>query len=375
MSAHLDLEPIADATVRYEAWLARHMTLVPDDLATKHAKMAASPFMFLRATFYRWMQLWPRVCPEFADAKTVLGVGDLHIENFGTWRDAEGRLIWGVNDFDEAYALPYALDLVRLAVSALLAVREGVVHTPEADLCALMLDGYQKGLKQGAKPFVLGEKAGWLRDLALQDLRDPQRFAAKMHALEPAPYSIARKVRQALASTMPERGLKLSLRHRVAGLGSLGRPRVVGVADWYGGLVVREAKPLAPSAAFWAAGRQGSRVLQYDEIVRRAERCPDPYVQMRGRWIVRRLAADTSSIDVERLPKGKERKLFAAMGHETANVHLGSARGAIRRDLAGRPKGWLEDAAQRMLDATLEDWKAWKAATPPAAAAVVEKAA
>jgi len=32
----------------------------------------------------------------------VLAVGDLHVENFGTWRDAEGRLIWGVNDFDES---------------------------------------------------------------------------------------------------------------------------------------------------------------------------------------------------------------------------------------------------------------------------------
>ena len=45
------------------------------------------------------------------------GVGDLHVENFGTWRDVEGRLVWGVNDFDEAYALPYTNDLVRLVAS------------------------------------------------------------------------------------------------------------------------------------------------------------------------------------------------------------------------------------------------------------------
>src|SRR5260370_32652719 len=47
----------------------------------------------------------------------VLAVGDLHVENFGTWRDAEGRLTWGVNDFDEAYPLPYTIDLARLATS------------------------------------------------------------------------------------------------------------------------------------------------------------------------------------------------------------------------------------------------------------------
>ena len=47
-----------------------------------------------------------------------LAIGDLHVENFGTWRDKEGRLIWGVDDFDEAYSLPYTHDLVRLAASA-----------------------------------------------------------------------------------------------------------------------------------------------------------------------------------------------------------------------------------------------------------------
>ncbi len=62
-----------------------------------------SPFAFMRATFYRWVQLWKDQCRVEAAAPSVLAVGDLHIENFGTWRDAEGRLIWGVNDFDEAH--------------------------------------------------------------------------------------------------------------------------------------------------------------------------------------------------------------------------------------------------------------------------------
>jgi uncharacterized protein (DUF2252 family) len=51
------------------------------------------------------MQAWPEVCPDLAKAPKVLAVGDLHVENFGTWRDVEGRLVWGINDFDEAAAL------------------------------------------------------------------------------------------------------------------------------------------------------------------------------------------------------------------------------------------------------------------------------
>src|SRR5947207_681645 len=109
---------IAKSTERYEKWLGKHLTLLPHDLRLKHERMASGAFPFLRGTFYRWMQLWPELCPEFRTAPCVLAVGDLHLANFGTWRDSEGRLIWGINDFDEASRLPYICDLVRLAASA-----------------------------------------------------------------------------------------------------------------------------------------------------------------------------------------------------------------------------------------------------------------
>jgi len=68
---------------------------VRSDVALKHQHMAESPFAFFRATFYRWLQQWHKRCDDIARAPKVLAVGDLHIENFGTWRDEEGRLIWG----------------------------------------------------------------------------------------------------------------------------------------------------------------------------------------------------------------------------------------------------------------------------------------
>ena len=80
--------------------------------------MAQDALSFLCATFYRWAQLFPALCAKLARAPKVLGIGDLHVENYGTWRDAEGRLVWGINDFDEACPLPYTNDLVRLATSA-----------------------------------------------------------------------------------------------------------------------------------------------------------------------------------------------------------------------------------------------------------------
>src|ERR1700721_844902 len=115
---------IVKATRKYEDWLRLRLRIVEPDLRIKHEQMAAALFPFFRGTFYRWVQLWPEVCAEQNRVPQILGVGDLHVENFGTWRDSDGRLMWGVNDFDEACPFPYTMDLVRLATSALLAIRE-----------------------------------------------------------------------------------------------------------------------------------------------------------------------------------------------------------------------------------------------------------
>src|SRR4051812_37809931 len=93
---------IKESTDQYEAWLASHITIVQKDLRAKHEEMAEDLFCFARATFYRWMQLFPELCEKACEAPRVLAVGDLHVANYGSWRDAEGRLIWGINDFDEA---------------------------------------------------------------------------------------------------------------------------------------------------------------------------------------------------------------------------------------------------------------------------------
>src|SRR5215471_1443679 len=153
--------------------MSARIKIVKPDLAHKHAAMAESPFVFLRGTFYRWCQLWPKVCHQLIHAPIVPSVGDLHIENFGTWRDLEGRLVWGVNDVDEACRMPYTNDLVRLATSATLAARHGRLDRTARDLCDAVLDGYTAAIEAQGRPFVLAERRQWLSGLALNRLRDP----------------------------------------------------------------------------------------------------------------------------------------------------------------------------------------------------------
>ena len=350
------------ATHRFEDWLSRHITIVRPDLRLKHRNMADALFPFLRATFYRWMQVWPEVCPDLAKAPRLLAVGDLHVENFGTWRDIEGRLVWGVNDFDEAAVFPYTLDLVRLATSAALAVAEGHLHLKEKDACAAILDGYRESLAVRGRPFVLEEENQWLRTMATGKLRDPVHFWKKMDSL-PKITQVPASAREAIEHMMPERGLSYRTVRRVAGLGSLGHIRVVAIAECRGGKIAREAKALAPSSVYWAEKREGPHEILYQAIVNRAVRCLDPFVQLRGHWIVRRLLPHCSRIELSLLPeKRDELRLLYAMGWETANIHLGSPdlRKDVIRHLDRLKSGWLVGAAQDMVKAVTRDWGAWK---------------
>jgi len=65
-------------THKYEKWMSDHIKIVPEDLAKKHADMASDPFLFLRATYYRWAKMFPEVLPKLNDAPVVRSVGDLH---------------------------------------------------------------------------------------------------------------------------------------------------------------------------------------------------------------------------------------------------------------------------------------------------------
>ena len=166
-----------------------------------------------------------------------------------------------------------------------------------------------------------------------------------------------------LFEDLPKPRLSCRVVHRVAGLGSLGRPRFVALADWHGGFVAREAKGMLPSACVWAQGKHAGEATRLPAAWLQAVRCQDPFLRVAGKWLLRRLAPHCSRIELSSLPKKKdEEHLLRAMGWEAANVHLGT-RGAakkISRDLAARPAEWLREGAAKMVDCVNEDWQAWR---------------
>jgi hypothetical protein len=350
---------IVESTAGYEAWLRAELgrDIVETDIATKHAKMASGPFPFLRATYWRWAETILDVCPELAKAPQVLAVGDIHLENYGTWRDADGRLIWGVNDFDEAADMPYALDLVRLGTSAML----GCPHLDTAaDICANILRGYTRGL-ENPQPIVLDHDYAWLRRLVNVPNGERAHFWEKMAALRPAVTPPPRYLR-AITDAMPDPRGKIVYVRRTAGAGSLGRPRFVGTMEWHSAPILREAKAALPSAWTRVRGR-GAQTLRCYEIATGAHRAPDPWYALSDDVIVRRLSPNNRKLDAETHPLELiDKKMLRAMARDLAAIHLGvtDKRKAIGADLAKRQKGWFAEAVKRTATFVRAEQREWK---------------
>ena len=120
----------------------------PVAFRTKYRKMAADPHAFYRGS----------ACLYYADVTAAKdpwvdehsgGIwihGDLHVENFGTYLNSDGRLVFDVNDFDEAYIGHFAWDLQRFAASlALLGWQKAL---PEEDIRSLIRRYVRAYLKQ-----------------------------------------------------------------------------------------------------------------------------------------------------------------------------------------------------------------------------------
>ncbi len=353
-----------DASKRaFDEWLEGRLGpdyFVRKDLEKKTDDMKESEFAFLRATYWRWAELMLATGQALMRAPPVLAVGDIHFENYGTWRDADGRLVWGVNDFDEASEMPYTLDLVRLATSALLA------GAGSADaVSSAVLAGYARGLSAPQTVVLDSPGWSWLAQALKPGKNAEAKFRAKIDALKektcPKPFLAA------LFGAMPQpfEGFA-KVAPRTAGLGSLGRARWVGD----GGEIVLEAKALVTSA--WSLANGGDLApLRAGEIASGSSRPSDPWYRVTaetnaGRGIVvRRISADNRKIEAgDKSGAAADPRLLDAMGLELANIHTGTpgAPDAIRTDLSSREQGWLAEAAERAASATLEDLEQFRTA-------------
>ena len=150
---------IIESTRSYETWSSDQTDLQNNGLDKKHDQMAFGAFAF-RSTFYRWFQRWRKECSDLheRDRRRAACRWGSARGDFGIWRDPRERLVWGVNDSDEACQSPFTIDLVRLATSIILAAEAVKIEAPLDKVTEFLITGYEDGLKAGGRPILLEEE-------------------------------------------------------------------------------------------------------------------------------------------------------------------------------------------------------------------------
>ena len=217
--------------------LGRHPAL----LRRKWMRMSASPFAFLRGASALWAEAL-RQEPSLLRGIPGMGilVGDLHLENIGTFRTARGVALH-VNDFDETFEGPWSFDMARLLTSTLLARPElNCTGLEVITLAEQLLEGHAQGVAGTSSrlPTPLTEAVH-----SAAEKTDEKYLAKRLEAPDrllrdeknpPAPASVLPLVKRAVAAwaeatKQPDPVSLIDLTRRVAGTGSLGVERLMAL--------------------------------------------------------------------------------------------------------------------------------------------------
>lgn len=220
----------------------------PKRLYLKYQAMRQNSFAFLRGTAHLFYQDWPQQS-DLNAAPLAWICGDLHLENFGSYRGDNRLTYFDINDFDEALLAPCTWDLVRFLCSLFVAASTlDIAESQVLALCHDFLQHYSRELCEGKARWIERATAdGMIRDLlknlkhrSHKDLLQQRTVKQKGHRLlkidgQKAMHATAaeqQKIRSLLnefaaTQTNPEFFEVLDVAQRIAGLGSLGLERYV----------------------------------------------------------------------------------------------------------------------------------------------------
>jgi uncharacterized protein (DUF2252 family) len=348
-------------------------------LQLKYRAMRESPFAFLRGSCHLFYRRLPRG-GVFRDAPTVWACGDLHLENFGSYKGDNRLTYFDVNDFDESALSPSSWDLVRFLTSVNVAAASMAISSANAQrLCRGFVDAYGTALSTGKAYWIERDTASGLVRRLLDDLRNRERadFIAgrtvvkgkrrllRTDGKKALPASTAQRERvvefmRGFAKHEPEPGFYrvLDVARRIAGTGSLGVDRYVILIEGKGspdGNYLLDLKQTLPSSLLpRLRTAQPAWPSEADRVVavqRRAQAMPVAFlrsVSFRGApYVLRALQPSEDRIRLDQT--GGDMKqlepLIATMARMVAWAQLRSAGrdgSAIADELMdfGRRKKW-----------------------------------
>ena len=253
----------------------------PQRLAMKYRKMAQSAFIFLRGACHLYYAALPD-SNLTRNAPLVWCCGDLHFENFGSYKGDNRLVYFDINDFDEAALAPATWDMLRLLSSLQCGATE--LHATQKEIAAVSescVTAYQQALLKGKPLWVEAETSSGLINDLLSSLQKRPRAAfldkrttcqGKQRQLNidgekalPASaeerHSVIEFMAQ-FAATQPDPAFYkvLDVAQRIAGTGSLGVPRFVVLVEGKGspdGNYLLDLKAARPSALLPQLDRLG----------------------------------------------------------------------------------------------------------------------
>ncbi len=335
----------------------------PERLAMKYARIRTSAFAFLRATAFLYYGSSPLSEVLERSPKAWL-CGDLHLENFGTYRGSNGLVYFDINDFDEAALAPLAWDLGRLVTSMLVASHESTWPAATwGEAAKSCIGAYAQALASG-KPLWIERRTarGPIRRLLRQLARRPQRqllrarttgIGANLRLIKDGKHALVATAadRRKVSALFREIGKTehhaqfmrvLDVGRRIAGTSSLGMERYVTLVAGHGGRdgaalidLKTEARPVC-LAVGGIAGPWANDALRTVEIQRMAQALSPAGLSARRigqrHYVMRELQPSEDRMDIDHLSDPAELISFAAdLGAVTAWAHL---RGAARHGSA-----------------------------------------
>ncbi len=374
----------------------------PERLTMKYAKMALSPFVFLRGTCHLFYQYLPD-SPLFLDAPLAWCCGDLHFENVGSYKGDNRLVYFDINDYDEAALAPASWDLVRLLTS--IQCGADALNATNAQTLAVSqtcLEAYRNALGNGKSLWIEPETSvGLINKLLItlhgreratfldkRTVRKSQQRQLKLDGIKALPASDSQKKMVtafmdhfAAAQPNPDFFRVLDVGRRIAGTGSLGVQRFVVLIEGKGSpdgnylIDIKEAKPsaLVPHLTrlgirqpFWP--NEAKRVVTVQKRMQAIDHAFLHPVELAGlSCILKGLQPSEDRVAIGEWGKKLERlkEVVEAMGHILAWDQLRAAgrSGSANADALiefGQRDDWCKemlDTATAMAARTTQQWK------------------
>ncbi|MFO1320092.1 MAG: DUF2252 family protein [Burkholderiales bacterium] len=386
-----------------ERILAWHAGRDPERLQRKNKLLRRDALGFLRGTAFLFWQDWRGGLLDRAPAAWCCG--DLHTENFGSFRGFNRLVYFDMTDFDEACLAPASWDLARMLASVRVWAR--VTERSDADESALArvcLESYAGALRSGRAMWVERATAfGPVRELLrsagvrkAQSLieeratlgRQPRLRLMRRKALEATAADCERigaHLGEWLAARLPGASAGapevLDVARRVAGNGSLGIERYVALVRQAGDdpLMLVDVKLAAPSAAVSrspfvqpAWRNEAERVVAVQQIMQAASPAfLGAMVIGRHAYVVRMLQPSENRLDMRTActTAAVAEELLGLLGQLLAWNQLrasGRAGAAVADDLIawGHERAWrarMHDQAAVLADRVIAAWASYRA--------------